>query len=339
MAKTHLKDESADRSYFMIAPRLAWALARNPYDYTLWCVIKDIAGETGECFLDREELAALAMMSAGQVTASLKHLMRAGLIAGVKRKDAGHLHACWHLTIPDLWDRNIIWSKKNLKLAARLAWKRSQREIQKGMVFEVAPDDWSGGDQSKPGNGSHPDQLKPDEGGDWSHSDLDWSPGVVKEEPQRRTTKKQEEPPGGEPPPALETPTKAAEPKAKKKATRPRNALFDSIADLCVVDPAVTGNGQKINKIATALKESGYTADDVEILRKWWWADPWRAKRNEPPSLWVLSEKIKVACQANRGANDNSYQRSTQSNLPTDADRTRDARLRAERERSTPTGR
>jgi len=321
MAKTHLKDESADRSYFTVTPRLVWALARSPYDYTLWCVIKDIAGETGECFLDREELAALAMMSPGQVTASLKHWMSIKVITGEKRKDAGHLHACWHLTIPDLWDRNIIWSRKNLKLAARLSWKRSQREILKGAVFETAAEDWSGGDQSKPGNGSHPDQSKPDEGGDWSHSDLDWSPGSVKEEPQRRTTPEQEEPPGGQPPPPA-------------PAVRPRNELFDAVATLCVVDPATAR--ASIGKVAAALKAANYSAADVESFGRWWWADQWRAKKNEPPSLWVLKEKIGII---RRGANDNSHPRSTQSNLPTDADRERDARFRAERERSTPTGR
>ena len=43
-----VSDESQDQKYFTITPRLVWALARNPFDYTLWSVIKGIAGDSGE---------------------------------------------------------------------------------------------------------------------------------------------------------------------------------------------------------------------------------------------------------------------------------------------------
>ena len=75
-AATKVKDESKDRSYFTITPRLVWALSQNPQEYTLWGVVKDIAGEDGECILSREDLCGI---SAGS--------LRKGVAVKVKFKD------------------------------------------------------------------------------------------------------------------------------------------------------------------------------------------------------------------------------------------------------------
>src|SRR5512134_1814620 len=93
---TRVKDESDDRKYFTITPRLVWALSRNCYDYTLWNVIKDIAGDR-ECILSREDMAALAMMSTGQVSDSRKHLFSVGVLRGELRRDPGYPQPVWHL--------------------------------------------------------------------------------------------------------------------------------------------------------------------------------------------------------------------------------------------------
>ena len=47
MSQQYIIDESGDRKYYVVTPQLVWALSRDPYDYTLWGVVKMIAGEEG----------------------------------------------------------------------------------------------------------------------------------------------------------------------------------------------------------------------------------------------------------------------------------------------------
>ncbi len=125
---TKVKDESQDQKYFTITPRLVWALARNPYDYTLWATIKGIAGEAGECFLSTEDLATLSMMSAGQVSDSRKYWMEVKLLHGDFRRDPGYPQPVWHLSIPNIWAANIEWATKYASLKERVQYKREQLE-------------------------------------------------------------------------------------------------------------------------------------------------------------------------------------------------------------------
>jgi hypothetical protein len=123
-----LKDQSADQKYFTITPRIVWAMTRDPYELTLWHVVKMIAGENGECFISTEDLAAAAMMSTGKVSQCRKRLIKIGLLEGEIRRDPGYRQAVWHLTIPDLWALNISWSEQHRKLKDRIDWKREQKE-------------------------------------------------------------------------------------------------------------------------------------------------------------------------------------------------------------------
>lgn len=84
-----ITDNSEDGKYFTITPRLVWVLSRDPYDYTLWGVIKDIAGKKGECYLSTPDLATLAMMSEGKVSTSRAYLIEKGLLKGQIKRDPG----------------------------------------------------------------------------------------------------------------------------------------------------------------------------------------------------------------------------------------------------------
>ena len=66
-------DESNDRMYFIIKPRIIKAFSRNPYDLALWDTVKDVAGEGGECYLSTDDLAALSGMSSGKASDSRKY--------------------------------------------------------------------------------------------------------------------------------------------------------------------------------------------------------------------------------------------------------------------------
>lgn len=128
MPDNKIKDDSSDKRYFMITPQLVWAISRSPYDYTLWNVIKMIAGEEGECYLSTEDLATLAMMSTGKVSQCRKYLIKEGLLTGTIRRDPGYPQPVWHLRIPDLWQRNVTWRQEFDSLADRLALKTQQKK-------------------------------------------------------------------------------------------------------------------------------------------------------------------------------------------------------------------
>jgi hypothetical protein len=125
---TKAKDGSRDRLYFIISPRLVWALCEDSEELALWIVIKDIAGEDGECILSREDLALLAMQSTGSVSIRRDRLIRKKLLEGELRRDPGYPQSVWHLRIPDFWEANIRWARMYPKLSERVSFKRAQFE-------------------------------------------------------------------------------------------------------------------------------------------------------------------------------------------------------------------
>ena len=74
-----------------------------------------------------EDLAALAMMSTGQVSRCSKYLMSAGLLYGKFKRDPGYPQPVWHFRIPNLWKANVAWAEEHLSIASRVAWKNSNR--------------------------------------------------------------------------------------------------------------------------------------------------------------------------------------------------------------------
>lgn len=123
-----ITDASKDKKYFTIVPRLVWALSRSTYDLTLWSVIKDIAGEDGECILNTSQLAILSMMSEGKVSDCRAYLIKSGLLKGEVIKDPDQKQPCWHLKIPDIWKKNIEWAQKYAKIKDRLQYKLDQKK-------------------------------------------------------------------------------------------------------------------------------------------------------------------------------------------------------------------
>jgi hypothetical protein len=125
--KTKVTDASNDHIYFTVTPRLVWALCDDPDEYTFWCVVKDIAGEKGECILARDDLAALAMISAGRVSQCRDNLIQKKLLNGEFRRDPGYPQAVWHLSIPDFWEANTRWARRYPKIADRVEFKKEQK--------------------------------------------------------------------------------------------------------------------------------------------------------------------------------------------------------------------
>jgi len=118
-----LTDNSSDRSYFTIVPRVVLATCPTPYHLALWLTVKDIAGEDGTCVLSTPKLATLAGMSAGKCSQVRKELLSLKLLEGELVKDSGYPMEVWHLSIPDLWARNIAFVKRHPSLKDRIRLK------------------------------------------------------------------------------------------------------------------------------------------------------------------------------------------------------------------------
>lgn len=127
--KNQVLDKSNDRKYFIQVPQLVLALCRTPYDYTLWNVIKMVAGDSGECKLTTDDLASLSMMSTGKVSDCRAYLIEAGLLEGSCYKEPGYPQPVWHLRIPDIWLENITWRKVYDSLKDRVELKKRLRKI------------------------------------------------------------------------------------------------------------------------------------------------------------------------------------------------------------------
>lgn len=168
-----VSDQSGDRKYFTVTPRLVWVLVDDPYEFTLWCVIKDIAGDAGECYLSTEDLATLAMMSAGKVKECRQKLLDKGLLSGMIKRDPGFPQPVWHMAVPNLWVRNVQWCERHPTIRERLLHKLEQRKSLH--VVKAAEES----EEPSPGEGGG----SPHEGGG--------SPGETKknhkEEPERKT--------------------------------------------------------------------------------------------------------------------------------------------------------
>lgn len=127
--RVRVKDESNDKKYFTITPRIVKAYARNSHDLALWETVKDIAGESGECYLNTEQLSILSGVSTGQISSSRKYWIKIGFLKGEIRKDPGYSQAVWHLSIPDIWAKNIAWCEKHPKIEDRLNFRLAHRSL------------------------------------------------------------------------------------------------------------------------------------------------------------------------------------------------------------------
>jgi hypothetical protein len=126
--KVAVQNDSQDSRYFTLTPRLIWALSRDPYDYIFWSIIKDIAGEEGECFLSTDQLSDLTMMSTGKISSCRKYWMAQGVFSGALRRDAGYPQPVYHLRVKNIWKANVDWCETYASIQSRIDFKHAQAE-------------------------------------------------------------------------------------------------------------------------------------------------------------------------------------------------------------------
>lgn len=111
---------------------------------------------------------------------------------------------------------------------------------------------------------------------------------------------------GADAPASPEPQNRAAKGKGRKPKTpnrqRERDVLFDTIAEVCCVDPSTAGASIGNVKVALSGAKPPYSADEVKAFGKWYNSDEFRRKKG-PPSLWQLKEKIGIV-RNGHGQND-----------------------------------
>jgi hypothetical protein len=94
-------------------PEIVFGLARDPYDFYLWVAINMISErDGGECVVSSKYLSEFTGISTGKISESRKYLLEVNLLTGSIYQDEHDFQPIWHLSIPDLSERNQEWILK-----------------------------------------------------------------------------------------------------------------------------------------------------------------------------------------------------------------------------------
>ncbi len=129
MTRMRVEDKSNDKGYFTNMPRLILVMSRTPHDFAFYQVVKEIAGESGECYVGTEDLAKLSKMSMGQVSKSRKYWIEMGFMEGEVRRDPNCAQKVFHLRILDVWAQNTTWCLEHAKISSRIAFIESLHTV------------------------------------------------------------------------------------------------------------------------------------------------------------------------------------------------------------------
>lgn len=81
---------------------------------------------------------------------------------------------------------------------------------------------------------------------------------------------------------------------------RPRDLMFDMVAEVCVMEPKLVG--PRIAKASHALKKAGYTSDQVLAFRDYWQRTSYQYKQSKkPPTPEQLIAQIKQSLVYSQG--------------------------------------
>ena len=162
MSHHTIKADRTDHQYFTMTPHIILALCRDSYDLAVWTAVKTIAGENGECILATDDLAALAKCSHGKLSNARAYLIATGLLSGELRRDPGYPQPVWHLSVPDLWPRNMAWRQDigpswRDYIEAVIAIEKNRHVV---TAIEKEPSPHDGGGSPGDGGGSPGDLIK-----------------------------------------------------------------------------------------------------------------------------------------------------------------------------------
>jgi len=104
---------------------------------------------------------------------------------------------------------------------------------------------------------------------------------VIESESESESDTESELPASG----ASAPPQKSTKPTTAEKLSS--QAMFSALADVTKTDLAlITGKDRgALNQAEKKMRDNGYTPQDVEAFGRWWYANDWRGKKGDPPTL------------------------------------------------------
>lgn len=293
MSTNKLTDESNDKKYFLQTPQIVLALCRNPYDYTLWNVIKMIAGEYGQCTLSTPDLGKLAMMSTGKAHDSRAYLLEVGLLEGGLYRDPSYPQAVWHLRIPDIWLENITWRQLYDSLGDRLELRAKLKSLfdEAAITRRFKAESFRSMNSLQDVHVKGLINLKPSPPESLPEKELSQNERHLsrneKGVPQNERKKNQVKPTRRTRKDSPSSIPESTQPPAQKPLT-PSQQMFSALVEVFRWDPELMRG--RLNKTEKELREAGRSLGDVEAFGEWWYANDWRGKKGQPPTLTQLKE-------------------------------------------------
>lgn len=107
-----LFDNSNDRKYFFIVPNILDDLNLSAHAFRLYCHLKRVAGENGECWQSTNTISKKCNMGMATVSKAKKELLKNGLIEIIKTKSKRGKNS-HTISIVDVWAANIKKCSEN----------------------------------------------------------------------------------------------------------------------------------------------------------------------------------------------------------------------------------
>lgn len=101
---------------------------------------------------------------------------------------------------------------------------------------------------------------------------------------------------------------------ASAEELKPRDELFDSLSQVCRIDPRLCTTEQRgaLNQTLGLLRKEGHTPAEVCEVGKWWFASDWRGKQGQAPNPAQVREvwaQAFMPAQAPRDEHPNAFRK------------------------------
>lgn len=126
MSENHIIDNSSLHTYRTEIPNIIFTLGLTPYELTLYCFFKKVAGDGGYCTFSNKEIAARTGMGESSLKKYRKTLEKPRtelggkcLITVEERKKENGTYDTSYITINDVWIENMEFCSQNKKKKLR----------------------------------------------------------------------------------------------------------------------------------------------------------------------------------------------------------------------------
>lgn len=80
-------------------------------------------------------------------------------------------------------------------------------------------------------------------------------------------------------------------------------AMFGAICEVCEYDWKIISDKTRgrINQTGKILRDAGYTVEDIDKFRRWWYINDWRGIEGQAPTIEDIRDNLKKALTPKTG--------------------------------------